>query len=55
MDRDEFPPAILDSGGHGASVRLIPRGDNRGAGASMGRQMRNLEDGTEVRIKTIED
>jgi len=50
LDRDEFPPAVLDTGGEGASVRHIPPGDNRGAGASMGQQMRKLPDGTLVEI-----
>ena len=50
-DRDEYPPAISREGGQGASVRNIDPSDNRGAGASMGNQMRNLPDETRVRIK----
>jgi hypothetical protein len=49
-DRDEFPPAVLDTGGKGASVRYITPSDNRGAGSSMGHQMRKLPNGTWVEI-----
>jgi RHS repeat-associated protein len=49
-DRDEFPPAILDTGGKGASVKLVNPSDNRGAGSSMGNQMKKLSNGTEVKI-----
>ncbi|MDQ1327878.1 MAG: hypothetical protein QG641_1162, partial [Candidatus Poribacteria bacterium] len=50
MDRDEVPPAVLSTGGAGASVRHIPSSDNRGAGSSMGQQMRDLPNGTLVSI-----
>ncbi|MGW4148224.1 NucA/NucB deoxyribonuclease domain-containing protein [Streptomyces albogriseolus] len=49
-DRDEYPPAMFEEGGTGASVRPITPGDNRGAGSAMGRQCRGLPDGTKVRI-----
>src|SRR5206468_75467 len=49
-DRDEVPPAILDTGGSGSSVRLIDSSDNRGAGSSMGHQMSDLPNGTLVQI-----
>jgi Deoxyribonuclease NucA/NucB len=32
QDRDEYPPAVFQEGGTGASVRLINPADNRGAG-----------------------
>ncbi|MBS1813665.1 MAG: hypothetical protein JSS87_02190 [Acidobacteria bacterium] len=51
-DRDEYPPAFAQEGGSRASVRNIQRSDNRGSGASMGNQIRNLPDGTKVKIKT---
>lgn len=49
-DRDEYPPAIVREGGGGSSVRSIPKGDNRGAGGSMGGQIRDLPDGSRIRI-----
>jgi hypothetical protein len=52
MDRDEYPPKCCAQGGAGASVRSIPSGDNRSAGAQLGNQTRTLPDGTKVRIKT---
>ena len=30
-DRDEYPPAMSEEGGYGASVRYIDPADNRGA------------------------
>lgn len=54
-DRDEVPPAILDTGGSGASIRRIPPGDNRGAGSTMGHQMRDLPDGTLVQVVSSKD
>jgi hypothetical protein len=50
-DRDEFPPAVIDNGGSGYSVRHIDRSDNRGAGSSIGHQIKNLPDGTRVVIR----
>ncbi|WP_229203545.1 NucA/NucB deoxyribonuclease domain-containing protein [Dyadobacter jejuensis] len=49
MDRDEAPPAVINTGS-ASSVRHIPSSDNRGAGASIGQQIRQLPDGTRVRI-----
>lgn len=40
FDRDEYPPAIAEEGGVGASVRLIRSSENRSAGSIMGRQLR---------------
>ena len=44
MDRDEWPPAITEEG-DGASVRLIPSSDNRGSGATIGAQIKDLKPG----------
>lgn len=49
-DRDEFPPAVINNGGRGQSVKYIDPSDNRGAGGSLGNQMRNLPDNTRVII-----
>lgn len=51
-DRDEVPPAVIKSD-VSTSVKLIPSGDNRGAGASIGNQLRNVQDGTRVVLKVI--
>ena len=51
MDRDEWPPALFQEGGDGASVRGVTPSDNRGAGASIGNQCRGLPDGTAVRVR----
>jgi hypothetical protein len=50
-DLDEYPPAMFKEGGSGASVRPISPSDNRGAGSSMGHQLRQYPDGTKIRIK----
>ena len=50
IDRDEYPPAVFKEDGSGSSVRYIDASDNRGAGSSLGHQMRELADGTEVTI-----
>jgi filamentous hemagglutinin len=52
-DRDEYPPAVAKEGGKGASVRHTEPKDNRGAGASMGNQMKKFTDGAKLAIKTI--
>jgi RHS repeat-associated protein len=54
MDRDEYPPAMFKEGGTGASVKHIPSSDNRGAGSSIGHELRNYPDGTKVKISTID-
>ncbi len=54
MDRDEVPPAVINTGGS-SSVRHIPSSDNRGAGASIGQQIRKLPDGTRVRVLPINE
>lgn len=50
FERDEYPPAFVQEGGHNANVRYIHRRDNRGAGAVMGAQSRGLPDGSRIRI-----
>jgi hypothetical protein len=52
-DRDEYPPAMFQEGGQGASVRHIEPSDNRGAGSCIGAQCRHLKDGDKVRIKVV--
>ena len=54
LDRDEFPPAMFQEGGKGASVRYIDPTDNRGAGACIGAQCRGLSNGTRVRIDVVD-
>lgn len=49
-ERDEYPPAFTREGGHNANVRYIDRKDNRGAGATMGAQTRDLPDGARIRV-----
>lgn len=53
-DRDEYPPAMFEEGGNGASVKLINSGDNRGSGASIGAQCRGLSCGTKVNINVVD-
>ncbi|MGH3391572.1 MAG: putative T7SS-secreted protein [Actinomadura sp.] len=50
LDRDEYPPAMFEEGGYGASVKYIDSSDNRGAGSSMGHQTEAYDDGTKVEI-----
>jgi RHS repeat-associated protein len=54
LDRDEYPPAMFKEGGQGASVRRIPAGDNRGAGACLGAQCRDLPEGSRVKVEVTE-
>ncbi len=49
-DRDEYPPAVTAEGGKDASVRNIPSSDNRGAGAAVGNQIRDVPDGGTIKI-----
>jgi len=49
-DRDEYPPAVTAEGGRGASVRNIPSSDNRGAGAAVGNQIKDVPNGGTIRI-----
>lgn len=50
LDRDEYPPALTREGGFNSNVRYINAGDNRGAGKTIERQVRDLPDGARVRI-----
>ena len=52
-DRDEWPMAVFEEGGHGASVVYVEGRDNRGAGSSISWQMRNFPDGSRVRVRVI--
>ncbi len=52
-DRDEWPMAAFEEGGQGANVVYVSSHDNRGAGASLGRQMRGFPDGSRVRVRVI--
>lgn len=52
-DRDEWPMAVFSEGGDGANVVYVAGSDNRGAGAAISWQMRNLPNGTRVRIRII--
>lgn len=49
-DRDEYPPAMFNEGGEGASVKHISQSDNRGAGSTIGNQLRQYPNGTKVKI-----
>lgn len=40
FDRDEYPPAMADEGGKGASVRYVLSGESRSAGGVMKGQLR---------------
>lgn len=52
-DRDEWPMAVFKEGGEGANVVYIEGRDNRGAGSSIGWQMRGFPDGSRVRVRVI--
>jgi len=49
MDRDESPPAVFAEGSQ--SVRHIPSTQNRGLGAVIGNQIRDVPDGGKVIIQ----
>jgi hypothetical protein len=51
MDLDEVPPAFLRKPGDPVSVRPLPPDDNRGSGASMGNQARDVPDGGQVILR----
>lgn len=53
MDRDEYPFAMSAQGGAGASVRLIPASDNRGAGSTIGSALRPYPNGTQFTINIV--
>jgi len=56
-DRDEYPPAMFKEGGKGAHVAWVAAPDNRGAGSSIGHQVRklNLQEGETVEIRVVSD
>ena len=45
--------AVFKEGGAGADVEYVDGHDNRGAGASLGWQMRGFPDGSRVRVRVI--
>jgi len=47
-DRDEWPMAMCEEGGAGASVAYIDASDNRGAGSWVGNRLTDYPDGTRV-------
>jgi hypothetical protein len=49
-DRDEYPPAVTAQGGKDASVRRIPSPDYRGAGETLGQQIKDVPNGGTIRI-----
>jgi RHS repeat-associated protein len=50
-DRDEFPPAVIKTG-KPVSVEKISSSDNRRSGAELKNQIKDLPDGTKVRVLT---
>jgi len=52
FDRDEWPPAVVKEGGYGANVRYISPSDNRGAGGTIGQQLKGLSDGAFIKFDT---
>jgi len=52
-DRDEYPPAMSEEGGYGASVRYIDPSDNRGAGSVMGNQLEDWCEEQPFRISFV--
>lgn len=53
FDRDEYPPALAREGGRGADVRYVRSSDNRGAGASLGNQLRGYCNGQAFRVRVF--
>lgn len=47
-DRDEWPMAMCQEGGEGASVAYVASSDNRGAGSWVGHQLSDYPDGAKV-------
>ncbi|REK76288.1 DNA-entry nuclease [Paenibacillus paeoniae] len=47
-DRDEWPMAMCEEGGKGASVAYIDSSDNRGAGSWVGHQLSDYPNGAKV-------
>ena len=53
FDRDEYPPAFSREGGRGADVRYVRSSDRRGAGASLGNQLRRYCNGQRFRVRVF--
>lgn len=51
FDRDEWPTAVFNEGGQGASIRYIFPSDNKGLGAYLRNQIAPYDNGTKVKIK----
>ncbi|MGE6631986.1 NucA/NucB deoxyribonuclease domain-containing protein [Bacillus sp. NPDC077027] len=49
-DRDEWPMAMCEEGGKGASIEYISPSDNRGAGSWVSHQLTDYPDGTRVKF-----
>jgi len=54
-DRDEYPPAMFEQGGTGASVKYVLASDNRGTGSSIGNQLQDFKNGTKVKIEVTDN
>lgn len=48
FDRDEWPMAMCEEGGKGASVAYISASDNRGAGSWVGNELSQYENGERI-------
>jgi len=53
-DRDEWPGAMFEEGGSGASVRPIDPSSNRACGAYIGRSCAGIPDGSKVRVVPVD-
>lgn len=52
-ENDEYPPASFFEGGAGASVRNIPKEDNRVAGGIMGKQLVGVPQGCKITFNLV--
>jgi hypothetical protein len=52
-NRDEYPPAMSEEGGYGASVRYIDPAANRGAGSVMGNALEEWCEEQPFRIRFV--
>jgi hypothetical protein len=52
--RDEVLPAVIKNKDGSYSVKHISPSDNRGAGGSLGQQIKTLPNGTKVRIIVVD-
>ncbi|MDA1361624.1 NucA/NucB deoxyribonuclease domain-containing protein [Glycomyces luteolus] len=51
-DRDEYPFASTQEGGHGASIKYLDPSDNTGAGSSLRHQWSGLPNGSRIWVDT---